>query len=97
MTKELSTLLCIFLLSINIIAFTTMGYDKYASKHIPRHRVRERTLLLIATIGGSIGMILAMKIFKHKTLHKKFYIGVPIIFAIQVIIGILVIIELIGN
>ena len=71
-----------YFLSISAIGFFSMGMDKYkAKKH--RYRTRERTLLLIAALGGSIGSYLGMKYFHHKTLHKKFTIGIPLIFFIQ--------------
>lgn len=67
---------------ISIIGFFSMGLDKHkARKH--RYRTRERTLLLIAILGGSIGSYLGMQYFHHKTLHKKFTIGIPLIFFLQ--------------
>lgn len=59
---------------INIISFVLMFYDKNASKYkfLRKHRIRERTLLLISIIGGCLGSILAMYLFSHKTKHKSF-------------------------
>ena len=69
---------------INIAGFCLCGYDKAASKKRSRHRVRESTLLSVAALGGAVGIYLGMLIFHHKTLHKKFMLGVPILLLIQV-------------
>lgn len=67
---------------INLIAILLMKKDKeYAEKG--QRRVRETTLLIVALIGGSLGMYYAMFKYKHKTLHNKFSIGIPVIIVIQ--------------
>ena len=67
---------------INVIAIAVYGWDKLcAMKHW--WRVPEITLLGIAIIGGSIGALLGMRIFHHKTLHLKFKYGVPVILMLQ--------------
>ena len=53
-------------------------------------RIPERTLIGIAVIGGSIGAIAGMNLFRHKTRHLKFSIGLPVILAVQVVLGLLV-------
>lgn len=58
-------------------------YDKIASKHNPRHRVREMTLLFVAALGGGVTMLLTMLFIRHKTLHVKFMLGIPIIILVQ--------------
>lgn len=77
------------LVAINILAFFLYGIDKWKAK---RHlwRIPESVLLLSAAIGGSVGALTAMFLFRHKTQHKKFTIGVPVILALQ-IAGILLI------
>lgn len=65
-----------------------MGIDKRRAKK-KQWRVKEKTLFLIAILGGSIGSILGMYTFHHKTKHKNFVLGLPIILVIQVIIGII--------
>lgn len=76
------SIILFYFLTISSIGFFSMGIDKRkAKKH--RYRTRERTLLLIAALGGSVGSYLGMKYFHHKTLHKKFTIGIPLIFFIQ--------------
>lgn len=76
------SIILFYFLTISSIGFFSMGIDKRkAKKH--RYRTRERTLLLIAALGGSVGSYLGMKYFHHKTLHKNFTIGIPLIFFIQ--------------
>lgn len=68
---------------INIIIFLVYGIDKLKAKK-GKWRVPEATLLLLAVIGGSIGAWLGIKVWHHKTMHKKFKYGIPIILALQV-------------
>ena len=83
-------LLAIWLLLINVITFLVFGLDKWKARRKEKNekvrRVPERTLLLLAALGGSVGALLAMKAFRHKTLHKAFRFGVPLILALQIII-----------
>lgn len=69
---------------INVIAFFMYGFDKQKAKR-RQWRIPESTLLGVAVIGGSIGAFLGMQIFRHKTKKPKFYIGVPMIFALQMV------------
>lgn len=71
-----------YLLSINLLTFVTYGIDKWKARH-NRWRVRETALLLLAALGGSIGALLAMMVFRHKTRHKKFRYGIPAILMAQ--------------
>ncbi len=75
----------IYLIIINIIATFVTIYDKLSAVN-RRRRVKERTLLLISAVGGSIGMYLAMLLIRHKTRHLKFMLGIPIIIITQLII-----------
>ena len=61
------------------------GIDKWKA-HRKQWRISEKMLLFLAVIGGSAGALAGMYIFHHKTLHKKFMIGVPLILVIQVMI-----------
>ncbi len=72
-----------YLLLANVVTFITYGIDKYKAKK-GKWRISEATLLLMAVFGGSIGAWLGMKAFHHKTMHKKFYIGVPAIIILQI-------------
>jgi len=77
-------LLIIYVVVINIVTYCVYAADKsYAKKD--KWRVPEKTLILLAVIGGSVGALLAMKVLRHKTKHVKFYLGVPVILALQVI------------
>lgn len=74
-----------YLLAINLLAFCVMGFDKQkARKGV--WRISESTLFTLAILGGSIGDLLGMWIFRHKTKHLKFVIGMPFIFIIQLVI-----------
>ena len=77
----------IYLGVISLIAIIITCYDKIAAKHFPGHRTPEATLLAISAIGGSVAMYLTMQIIRHKTHHKKFMIGIPVIFFIQLLLG----------
>lgn len=79
------TILIIYLIIINLTAIIITIYDKRAAiKHI--HRVRERTLMIVSALGGSVSMYIVMRIIRHKTKHKKFMIGIPVIFILQCIV-----------
>ena len=75
-----------YLLAINLITFLTYGIDKYKARK-GKWRIPEKTLLLLAAVGGSIGAFLGIKFFHHKTMHKKFKYGVPAILFIQLILA----------
>ena len=72
-----------FLLSVNVIAFFMYGIDKWKAKK-DKWRTSEATLLWLAIIGGSIGAWLGMKVWHHKTMHKKFRYGLPLIIIVQI-------------
>lgn len=75
-------LLIVYLVIINVLGFILMHADKKKSQK-KRRRVPERVLLGTAIIGGSIGIMAGMEIFRHKTKHKRFSIGVPVILVLQ--------------
>lgn len=75
----------IYLLLINILLFILMGIDKRkAAKN--KWRIKEKTLLILCLLGGSIGGIIGMYTFRHKTKHLKFKIGFPFIFIVQLML-----------
>ena len=80
----LRSVILIYLLVINGIAFVQFGADKKRALK-KQWRIREKTLLLGAALGGSIGALVGMKVFHHKTLHKQFALGIPFILLVQVI------------
>lgn len=71
-----------YLLIINAVGALAMLVDKIKARK-KLWRIPEATLMTIAAIGGSIGVLAGMYLFRHKTRHAKFYIGVPLILAIQ--------------
>ena len=72
-----------YLFAINIVSFFLYGIDKYKAKK-NKWRISEATLLMIAVIGGSIGAWVGMRLWHHKTMHKKFKYGIPVIMNMQV-------------
>ena len=72
-----------YLLAVNIATFLLYGVDKYKAKK-GKWRVSEATLLMMAVIGGSIGAWAGMRLWHHKTMHKKFKYGIPVIIMMQI-------------
>lgn len=86
--------LLIYLLIINAVSWLFMLADK--QKAIRKAwRIPEAALLFLAAVGGSLGALLGMKIFRHKTLHLKFFLGLPLLLVIHIIVLISVIPKLI--
>ena len=81
LTPDIS--LAYYLLAINAVTFIIYGIDKYKAKNA-KWRIPEATLLLMTVIGGSVGAWLGMKVWHHKTMHKKFKYGIPAILMIQI-------------
>jgi uncharacterized membrane protein YsdA (DUF1294 family) len=83
-------------LVMSVAGFAAMGVDKSIAKgnekreakgKKPRRRIRERTLFLLALLGGSPGVLLGMYVFRHKTKHRSFVLGIPAILILQVALG----------
>ena len=72
--------------AISLISFAVCVYDKWSAKHATQHRVREATIFKLCALGGSLAMYITMKLIRHKTLHKRFMIGIPLIIAAQIIL-----------
>lgn len=86
-------ILIVYLVVVNFLGIASMASDKIrAMEH--RRRIPESVLLLFAVIGGSIGSILGMLLFHHKTRKAKFRIGLPLILVIQ--IGLIILLHSIG-
>jgi uncharacterized membrane protein YsdA (DUF1294 family) len=81
-SNSLLHIITIYLAVINVATFCTYGIDKLKAKK-SMWRIREGSLLMLAILGGSIGAWLGMKVWHHKTLHKKFRYGIPAIIIIQ--------------
>ena len=71
------------LIVLNIVTFLVYGIDKWKAKQ-GSWRISEATLLILAVIGGSIGALIGMKVWHHKTMHKKFKYGLPLILLAQI-------------
>ena len=82
-------LILIYLVTINVATFFTYGIDKWKAKK-SLWRIRESALLGLAILGGSIGAWLGMKVWHHKTMHKIFKYGIPLILAVQIVLLLLV-------
>ena len=78
-------LLCLAL--INVVTFLAYGDDKRRAKRPGARRTPEKTLLGLAAVGGSLGALLGMRLFHHKTRHWYFQYGVPAMLVLQVAAG----------
>ena len=76
-----------YLLAVNIATFLLYGIDKYKAKK-GKWRISEATLLTMAAIGGSIGAWAGMRLWHHKTMHKKFKYGIPLIIIMQIALAV---------
>ena len=76
-------IILVYLVTINVATFFTYGLDKWKAKKA-KWRIRETALLTLAVLGGSIGAWLGMKVWHHKTMHKKFKYGIPLILLVQI-------------
>ena len=77
-------ILLVYLLLINAAGFLLMLVDKIKAKR-NLWRIPEATLMGVAAVGGSIGAIAGMNLFRHITKHAKFYIGLPVILTLQIV------------
>lgn len=84
-SQRLLHIILIYLAVINVVTFFMYGVDKWKAKK-SKWRIREVALLGLAMLGGSIGAWLGMKVWHHKTQHKKFKYGVPAIIIVQLIL-----------
>lgn len=82
---DVIAVISIYIILMNIIGFALMGIDKWKAKN-HAWRVPESTLFIVAIIGGSIGSIIGMRVFHHKTRHWYFVYGMPAILIIQLLI-----------
>jgi uncharacterized membrane protein YsdA (DUF1294 family) len=72
-----------YLIIINIVTFLVYGIDKWKAKQ-GSWRISKATLLMLAVIGGTIGTLLGMQVWRHKTMHLKFKYGLPLILVAQI-------------
>ena len=81
--NTLHSYLAYYFLATNAVTFIVYCIDKYKAKKA-KWRISEATLLLLAVLGGSLGAWMGMKVWHHKTMHKKFKYGIPAILLIQI-------------
>lgn len=79
----------VYLACVNVLAFALFGIDKSRARR-GAWRIPEKTLMLLAVVGGSVGAFLGMHVFRHKTRKAAFSIGVPLVLAVQIALGIIV-------
>ena len=87
--KDIWLILLIYLAAVNLFGLIIMGVDKSRAKR-RKWRIPEATLFLVAIIGGSVGSILGMYLFRHKTKHWYFVVGMPVILVLQIIAGLII-------
>ena len=87
--ENLAVYITAYFIFVNLWATGLTIYDKRAAQK-GSWRIKERTLLLIAVIGGSIAMILTMRKIRHKTQHAKFTVGIPVIMVLQIAVAVFV-------
>lgn len=80
-------ILLIYLVCINLVSFGLMAADKRRAR-ARRWRIPERTLFAAALLGGSLGALVGMYLFRHKTKHWYFVMGMPLILAAEILIGV---------
>lgn len=71
-----------YFITVNVLGLVLFGIDKWKAKH-DKWRISEATLLSLTAIGGSIGAWVGMKVWHHKTMHKKFKYGIPLVIVLQ--------------
>lgn len=76
----------VYLVTVNVLALLLMHIDKRRAEN-HRWRIPEATLIITAVLGGSVGTLLGMYLFRHKTRHLRFKAGVPLILTLQVAIA----------
>ncbi len=87
--NEMEIIFLSYLMIINIMSFAIMGIDKSRAKK-NKYRISENVLIGLSVIGGAMGSLIGMVVFKHKTNKAKFYIGIPIIYMINQIITLVI-------
>lgn len=89
MKKELLIAAALWLAIISLITVIATVADKIKAKKGSR-RISEKTLIILALLGGSVAEYFTMRLIRHKTLHKKFMVGLPLIIILQLIIAVFV-------
>lgn len=88
----ITTIIVFYLVILNVLTFLLYGIDKWKAKR-SRWRIPESALLGMAAVGGSVGAWLGMRVWHHKTQHKKFRYGVPAILVAQIVLLVWVVVN----
>ena len=88
---EALKILLIYLAAVNLLALLCFGIDKSRARR-NRFRISEGSLLSLAVFGGCIGALLGMFVFHHKTAKPKFFIGVPVILVLQILVVVMILV-----
>lgn len=80
--SEIEVIFIVYLFLISIISFLMMAIDKRKAKN-KKHRISESALLGVSLIGGAVGILIGMIVYRHKTSKKKFNIGIPILYILN--------------
>lgn len=75
-----------YILTVNLISFLLFGLDKRRAKQ-SRWRIPEKTLFILALVGGTPGALAGMRLFRHKTRHRAFALGLPVILLVQLLLA----------
>ena len=76
-----------YFIVISVITAIITVYDKFSAKHLPRIRIPEKVLLIMGFMGGALAEFITMKIIRHKTRHKKFMRGLPVMIVLHLVIA----------
>lgn len=76
---------CAYLLVINLVGLGFMKSDKARAKH-KKYRIPERRLFITAVIGGAAGIFAGMQLYRHKTKHPSFFVGIPVLLVVQLVL-----------
>jgi uncharacterized membrane protein YsdA (DUF1294 family) len=87
---------CSYFIAVSLLAIGLTIYDKRAA-HKGSWRIKERTLLIVSILGGSLALLLTMRGVRHKTKHGKFMVGIPVIIILQIAVVVFVLYWLNGG
>ena len=87
----------LYFAAISLVSVVLTVYDKIASKKFRKHRIAEKTLICVGIMGGAVAEYVTMKLIRHKTRHKKFMTGLPVIIVLQAILIIVILLYLTGE
>ena len=90
MEKYIYMTIVLYIIIISIIGWVLPIVDKKRARN-NEWRIREQTLFIVSALGGSMAMYVSMKKYRHKTKHKRFMIGIPVIMIVQVFIVIIIV------